>query len=55
MEKRRRLALQSLLAIVGILICGLSHGSLLLLLIGGVVTFIGGFSLGSLIALNNKK
>ncbi len=52
MEKRQKLALLSLLAIVGIIMCGLSHGSMLMLGIGGVITFIGGYSLGKLIHLN---
>jgi len=51
MTKIQKYALLSLLIIPGILICGLSHGTLPLLVIGGIITFIGGFSFGRLLSL----
>lgn len=55
MERKKKYSLLSLLIIVGILMIGLSNGSILIIGIGGIITFIGGFSFGTLISINTNK
>lgn len=51
MKTEKKLSLLCLLAIVGILLCGLSNGSPILLTIGGILCLIGGLSFGRLIRI----
>jgi len=48
-QEKKRLAMLSLLIIVGVVLCGLSYYYTPLIFIGGILALIGGISFGKLI------